>query len=264
MDKYHKSIVTPITELQTSKYKGVINYKDNQDVLVKCSRCSSVLKTKLGWHLQAKWFREGSEYLCRSCNRVNWIEAGHKAVTGKPHPNKGKTYEQLHGVEKANLLKKQVAHYGSDNAQFGRPAYCGSGNGWSGWYKGTYFRSLLELAFIVNYLEAQSISYTSAEARAYKIPYINHTGTARNYFPDFVVGNTLIEIKPKGALNWHDNTIKFNAARDWCTKTGMKFKVFDDTMIDKLTSNQLITMYNQGIITWLPRYEVKFKQKYIL
>jgi hypothetical protein len=35
---------------------------------------------------------------------------------------------------------------------YGKPSPQGSGNGWSGWYKGKYFRSIMELSFIVEYL----------------------------------------------------------------------------------------------------------------
>ncbi len=38
---------------------------------------------------------------------------------------------------------------GEGNNMYGRPSPQGSGNGWSGWYKERYFRSLRELMFLI-------------------------------------------------------------------------------------------------------------------
>lgn len=264
MTKYHKSIITPIEELLTSKYRGIINYKDNQKINVQCYSCNNIIQTKLGWHLQAKWFRDHREYICSKCLKPAWNAAGHKAVTGCIHPNRGKTYEDIHGEDKAKLIKLKVARHGKDNAQFGKPAYTGSGNGWSGWYKDKYFRSLLELSFIINYLEKNSLEYTSAESTSYKIPYTNYEGKQRNYFADFVTSNNLIEVKPKSAVTWYVNKLKFTAAEEWCKTNNYTFKIFDNTMFKQLTNEQLILMYKDNIIKWLPRYEAKFKEKHNL
>lgn len=264
MSRYHKSIITPIEELLTSSYGGVVDYKCNQIVSVQCSKCYAVIQTILGWHIQTKWFKEHREYICNKCHKFKWNTAGHKAVTGRTHPNKGKTYEEIHGVEKGKELRLKVARFGKNNAQFGKPAYNGSGNGWSGWYKEKYFRSLLELSFVVNYLEKNSIDYKTAESTLYKIPYTNFEGTQRNYFADFITADSLIEVKPALAISWINNKLKFTAAEEWCKSNGYTFKIFDNTMFEQLTSEQLISMYRDNIVKWLPRYEIKFKEKYKL
>jgi len=48
---------------------------------------------------------------------------------------------------------------------YGKPAPIGSGNGWSGWYKGWYFRSLLELSFMINVIERFKMSWQNAETK---------------------------------------------------------------------------------------------------
>ena len=55
---------------------------------------------------------------------------------------------------------------------FGRPTPQGSGNGWKGWYKGWFFRSLKELSYVVNVLEPNGDIWESAEN--IKIPYVNY------------------------------------------------------------------------------------------
>jgi hypothetical protein len=259
---YHESIVNKPEDLITTTYGGKLHYAHDQIITVCCQKCNKTVQTKYGWHLKAKWFRENLPYNCRHCHKLKWIKAGHIAVTGRPHPNRGKTYEEIHGAEKGGLLRKQVARTGYKNAQFGRPAYTGSGNGWSGWYRDIYFRSLLELSFIVNFIEKNKLKYTSAEAYAYKIPYIDIEGNRRNYFADFLIDNVLIEIKPKLAATWHVNICKFTAAKKWCKKHGLKFKIYDQTMFDQLSKTQLISMYEDGTIRWIERYEKKFKKKY--
>jgi hypothetical protein len=66
-----------------------------------------------------------------------------------------KTYEELYGKEKANKMKNNLSilNSGSKNKMYGKPSPQGSGNGWSGWYKGWYFRSLIELSYMVNVIE---------------------------------------------------------------------------------------------------------------
>ena len=46
------------------------------------------------------------------------------------------------------LIKISNASKGKNNPMYGKPSPQGSGNGWSGWYKGIYFRSLLYSSFM--------------------------------------------------------------------------------------------------------------------
>jgi hypothetical protein len=262
MNVYHESIVTPQENLITTSYSKTLHYKDSQLIQIQCQKCNDIKTTQYGWHFRAQWFKNKKPYWCTKCTQKNWIEAGHKAVTGKSHPNKGKTYEQIHGIKEAKRIKKLVARHGKNNAQFGKPAYNGSGNGWSGYYKGKYFRSLLELSFIVNFLEKNNLTYESAEQIKYAIPYINIEKKKRNYFADYIVNNTLIEVKPKLAAMWRSNICKFRAAKKWCKKNNMDFKIYDHTMFEQLKDKQLKKMYEEGIIVWIDRYEKKFKEKY--
>ena len=82
---------------------------------------------------------------------------------------------------------------------YGKPSPQGSGNGWSGWYKGWYFRSLLELSYMILVIERFNISWSNGEK--IKITYKNFSGINRNYFPDFLLNNKyIIEIKPKNYI----------------------------------------------------------------
>lgn len=86
---------------------------------------------------------------------------------------KGETYEIRFGKEKANKMKKNLSNKfsGSKNNMYGKPSPQGSGNGWSGWYKGWFFRSLLELSYMINVIEKNGWKWENAESKKYKIPY---------------------------------------------------------------------------------------------
>ena len=135
--------------------------------------------------------------------------------------NKGKTFEEIYGKEKAAELKEKLSERfsGENNPMFGKPSPKGSGNGWSGWYKNFYFRSLLELSFLIR--EQRELK----SAESIKIPYIDFDGTARTYHPDFICENTLIEIKPKKLLGTATNKLKFEAGKKFCENNDFQFKI---------------------------------------
>ena len=58
----------------------------------------------------------------------------------------------------AMCQKHSANNKGEGNPMFGKPSPEGTGNGWSGWYKGWIFRSLRELSFIVNFVEKNEFS----------------------------------------------------------------------------------------------------------
>src|ERR1700690_2355655 len=81
-----------------------------------------------------------------------------------------KIWIEKYGVEIANkkLLETKKKHSknnaGSGNPMFGKPPTKGTGDGWSGWYKDLYFRSLLELSYVVS-LDKSNIQWISAEKK---------------------------------------------------------------------------------------------------
>lgn len=115
------------------------------------------------------------------------------------NPMSGKSFYDIwvekYGKEDADkkmlLYKKNKSEEtsGENNPMYGKPSPQGSGNGWSGWYKGWFFRSIHELSFMINYIERFELNWKSAESKSYKIEYIDYDGKKRNYFPDFIIGN---------------------------------------------------------------------------
>jgi hypothetical protein len=148
-------------------------------------------------------------------------------TSGKNNPNFGGKYsrgfadrpptgpiEIRYGKEKADIIKAKMSlsRSGKNNPMYGKPSPAGSGNGISGWWKQElYFRSLLELAFILK-CEKENKIIKSAEKKEFRFNY-EIDGKARTYVPDFVdeVGN-LYELKPKKLLNSYQVKLKMAAA----------------------------------------------------
>ena len=162
--------------------------------------------------------------------------------------------------EKLNSFKNKqsLINSGSGNSMFGKPSPTGSGNGWSGWYKGWYFRSLRELTYMIKIIERFNLKWESGESNKYKISYIDYKGNDRNYFPDFVVnGKYIIECKPK-KLWYSDNVIrKKESAIIYCEKNNLTYKLVD---IGVITDKEIEILYNNKMIVFLNRYEIKFKE----
>jgi hypothetical protein len=178
-----------------------------------------------------------------------------------------KWWVQKYGVEEADrrmakLKTKQSANSsGRNNSMYGKPSPSGSGNGWKGWYKGWFFRSLRELSYVINVLEKNNSSWKTAEAASLKIPYIDPNGTERTYVADFLVGNTLIEVKPRRLLASRIVQAKASAARIFCEARGMTY-IIEDAAV--LPDDEIRQLYTSGVIKFTPRYDRKFQERYAL
>lgn len=147
---------------------------------------------------------------------------------------------------------------GEGNPMYGKQSPTGSGNGWSGWYKGWYFRSLRELTYMVKVIERFKLQWVSGESNTYRIEYLDYNGNKRNYFPDFIINEKyIIESKPKKLWNSDNVLRKKEAALLYCKVRGLKYKLVD---VGKLNNDEIKSLYQKDLIKFLPRYEIKYKQ----
>ncbi len=193
-----------------------------------------------------------------------------KITSGKNNPMYGRNYYEVwvnkYGKEEANnrmtKLKKEksLQTSGKNNPMYGKPSPQGSGNGWSGWYKGWFFRSIKELSYMINVIKAQNLKWRTAETNDLLIKYINYDGTERTYRADFLVEEKeLIEVKPIKLFNTPNNLLKKKAAIKFCKKNRYNYKIVDVKLLD---IEKIISLYNQKKIRFTKRYEKKYK-KYI-
>lgn len=155
-------------------------------------------------------------------------------------------------------IKQSLNSSGKNNPMYGKLSPQGSGNGWSGWYKNWYFRSLKELSYFIKIIERFKLQYENGELNKFKINYKDYKGVNRTYHPDFIIANKyVIEIKPKRL--WNSDLIKRKkqAAEKWCKNNGYIYKLRDTKIIDLQKIEKLNTT---GLLKFIDRYEKKFKQ----
>ena len=150
--------------------------------------------------------------------------------------------------------KQSENNKGENNPMYGKPSPVGSGNGWSGWYKGWYFRSLLELSYMIFVIERFNLNWECGEKKKNKIEYYIDGGK-RNYFPDFIINNKyVVECKPRSLWASEINKSKFYYAKRYCSENNKIFKVVDCV---KIKPTELIVVYNKGELRFTDLYEEK-------
>lgn len=153
---------------------------------------------------------------------------------------------------KSKLSKKNS---GEGNPMYGKPSPQGSGNGWKGWYKGRFFRSLREAMFLICYVERFGLEIESLEKKKWAIKYVDPLGQERNYFADYLVnGKYFVEIKPRKLQNSPNNLCKKKAAESFCEFHGFLFKYIDP--IIKL--DIILPLYKSGEIKFQKKTEQRF------
>ena len=146
--------------------------------------------------------------------------------------------------------KIRTALRGEANPSFGRPPPHGTGNGWKSRYKGFYCRSLRELTFLIS-LDEQNVVWRGAEN--IRIKYLLNS-EIKTYAPDFLVGNTIYEIKP---IKLHNSKIvqaKASGAIDYCNNNNLEYKLIDVT----INFLKIKEQYEIGNVIFDKRYEEKF------
>jgi hypothetical protein len=150
--------------------------------------------------------------------------------------------------------KQSLNNIGEKNSMYGKPAPINSGNGICGWYKGWFFRSLLELSYMIFVIERFNFDWESGENEKYKISY-SIDGKNKNYFPDFILNQKyIIECKPKKLTQTNTNKIKFEFAKKYCEENGFIFKTRD---IPKIKKENLIEMVNNGLVVLTNKWKNK-------
>lgn len=129
--------------------------------------------------------------------------------------------------------------------------------------KDVYFRSLLELKFLIMIEEKEDVTEFKWE------PFTIKMEDNRHYTPDCLIGNTLIELKPRKHLLYSKDKInnrfqkEVEAAQKYCKENGLIFKIIYDDEIDFdsnkfrryfLNNPEIIEKYNIRFNKELKRY----------
>jgi hypothetical protein len=149
---------------------------------------------------------------------------------------KGKSFDELWGKEKARLYKQnlKIAMSGARNPMFGKIS--SGGRSLRGYYKGLYFRSLLEYSFM-KHLEAQGLNlHEDVEYETVRIPLDeNHTYCTDFYLPS---QKKVYEIKPQRLTTTKINQKKFDIAKNYLLIQGIEFIVATENDFKKIEFNE--------------------------
>jgi hypothetical protein len=255
-------------------HKHYVSYRESLKKNKQCSKCANIERANrpeekiknsqrqknknigINNHFYGKKHTEETKKIIKEFRKKQIIPKGEK------HPKYGKKLEEIVGIKKAIEIKQKLSlkNRGVNNPMYGKPSPMGSGNGWSGWYKGWYFRSIMELSYMIKVIERFGLLWQNGEQKKYKINYYDDNGVSRNYFPDFIINNKyMIEIKPNKLKKTLKILEKTKAAIDFCNKNNMKFKI---TNLPKLTDNELKYLIENNKIELTSRYIQKYKEKY--
>lgn len=156
--------------------------------------------------------------------------------------------------------KQSKNNSGTNNHMYGKPAPQGSGNGWSGWYKDWYFRSLRELSYMINVIEKENLQWRCPN-NDFKISYQDYKGDIKTYFPDFIINEIkVVEIKPKKLHNTPKVLAKKLAAEEFCKSQNMTYELIDPII---LSDEEIKVLYISGQIKFLDKYDKKFKERFM-
>lgn len=154
--------------------------------------------------------------------------------------------------------KRSEIHSGKNNPMYNKPSPNGSGQGWKGWYKNFYFRSLRELSYVL-FLDKNNIKWQSAEKKEFRIPYKDWNGIDRTYAPDFLIQDKkLIEIKPKRLQKTPLVVAKITAAIEFCKNNDLEFEIIDFS----INALEIKESLNNGLIKFARDYKERFLEYY--
>lgn len=123
----------------------------------------------------------------------------------------------------------------------------------SGWYNGLYFRSSLELSFLVNNNEK---SFSSCEIKKYAVTY-SVKDKIKKYYPDYTDGELIYEIKPTSLLKFALNQDKIAAAKE---RFGDSYKVITEQESNYITKDVIKQLIENGSVILVKNSEKTFEK----
>jgi len=203
---------------------------------------------------KTKEFRDKISSLNKGENNPMW----NKSVYSVWNEKYGKEMADIKFIDYKR--KMSISNSGSNNPMYNKKTPNGSGNGWSGWYNGWFFRSILELSYMINIIERFNLKWESGEKKQYIIHYIGYNGQNRTYRPDFIISNKfMVEIKPKRLHRTKENILKKEAGVIFCDQKKLTYKI---TFCSRITDNEFKTLVENKKIKLTKRYKIKYDERF--
>jgi hypothetical protein len=168
--------------------------------------------------------------------------------------SKRKNNTLKHNAETKNKISDSLNKFYSENLD--REKYISTSNNvkhLSGWYNNLYFRSSLELSFLINNSDK---TFSTCEIKKYAVKY-NHKNKLKTYFPDYTDGNFIYEIKPTSLLGYGVNPIKIEKGKEIF---GDNYLVITETESPYVTKQKIIELISSGVVKLTKNSENIFKK----
>jgi hypothetical protein len=168
--------------------------------------------------------------------------------------SKRKNNTLKHNNETKNKISESLNKFYSENLD--REKYISTSNNvkhLSGWYNNLYFRSSLELSFLIN--NSDKI-FTTCEIKKYAVKYF-YKDKIKTYFPDFTDGNFIYEIKPTSLLEYGVNPIKIQKGKEIF---GENYSIITEIESPYVTKQKIIELISTGAVKLTKNSENIFKK----
>lgn len=202
---------------------------------------------KLSEHWKKAWKDPNSKFHTEKFKASRSLSGEKNGMFGKSLYD---IWLEKYGKEEADIRKNKFSETQSNNTKgeknpmYGKPSPC-SGRGISGWYKDWYFRSTIELYYMINVIERFNIPWKNGECKELRSNY-ELDGVKRTYSADFLLNDKyLVECKPKHQQMFFINKIKREAAEKFCKENGYIYKM---TRSNKYEVEEMLEMHEIGLI----------------
>jgi len=158
-----------------------------------------------------------------------------------------------HNLETKNKIRNSINKHYQENLD--REKYLSTSNNirhLNGWYNGLYFRSSLELSFLVKNSDK---TLSSCEIKKYVVRY-SVKGTIKSYYPDYTDGEFIYEIKPTSLLTFGFNQVKISAAKE---KFGNNYKVITEQECSYIPKDVIKKLIKNGHVVLAKNSEKVFE-----
>lgn len=222
------------------------------DLIRKCPSCNNELiyKSKDAFN-QAN--RKNS--ICKSCSTKKQYINNPLKNKGNKNGRYGKSIKQISinkygldiGFQKYKQWSQKLSEHGFQsgelNPSFGKSPPLNSGISYKGWYKEIFFRSTLELCFLLKYEIENGYLPTIADDKKYRISYIDGYGKLRTYVPDFIdlSSKIIFELKCEIFVLNEINILKANAAKQKFEKEGFGYKIITEKDVDNFNCDNFLS-----------------------
>jgi hypothetical protein len=159
-----------------------------------------------------------------------------------------------HNAETKNKIRDSINKHYQENLD--REKYISTSNNvrhLSGWYNDLYFRSSLELSFLINNPDKV---FSSCEIKKYAVRY-SVNGKIKTYYPDYTDGESIYEIKPTTLLDFGFNPIKINKGKELF---GNDYRVITEIECPYVKKQIIIELIENGNVILTKNSEDIFKK----